>query len=153
MSDVSHRHWRASNPGRPGDRLVFAALSAFRSTIAAGRFDVHPHARDRMAERHISSEQMLDTVRDGRIIPCATQWTSADHISGGYLAGDLMIIVTGCCPRGVAFRDIRPTVRTLYRTMPFDASQPLTMPLGELAQLKGAMGTAPHTASGCCGCG
>jgi hypothetical protein len=127
------RHWRETNPGRPGDRLIFAALTAWRPVILARRFEIHPHARVRMEERAITLGQVLATVRDGRIIP-ASMVRAGEEIRGGYLAGTLMVIVGALAPRGVAFGDLVPTVCTLYRTEQFDPAQPLTMPLRELAQ-------------------
>lgn len=132
---ATRRHWRQSNPARPGDRLVYATLTCWRSTILAQRFEIHAHAEERMAERRIGLDQLLSTVRDGRIIPCS-QLHVGDDIYGGFLAADLMVVVGAFCPHGVNFYDLVPTVRTLYRTAPLDLAQPLTMPLRELARLQ-----------------
>ncbi|HUN74377.1 MAG TPA: DUF4258 domain-containing protein [Steroidobacteraceae bacterium] len=129
------RWWRVSNPGRPGDRLVFAALTAFRGAIAAQRFELHPHARERMVERCITREELLAAVRDGRIIS-HSEVRAREEVCGGYLAGELMVVVGALCPRGVDFRALTPTVKTLYRTEPLDPAQPLTMPIRELASLE-----------------
>ncbi len=81
-----------------------------------------------MAERGITLQELLAAVRDGRIIP-ASMVREGVRISGGYLHGDLMVVVDARCLYGMDFRELVPTVRTVYRTSPLDCAQPLTMPL------------------------
>ena len=81
-----------------------------------------------MAERGITLQELLAAVRDGRIIP-ASMVREGVRISGGYLHGDLMVVVDARCLYGMDFRELVPTVRTVYRTSPLDSAQPLTMPL------------------------
>ena len=122
------RHWRQTNPARPGDRLIYAAMSKWRAVIATGRFEINPHARVRMQERGIALEEVLLAAQNGRIIP-ASRTREGDDIYGGYLAGELMIIVGARAPHGVDFADLIPTVRTLFRTEPLDSAQPLIVPV------------------------
>jgi hypothetical protein len=143
-SDIyAPRGWCETDPGRTGDRLIFAALRAWRPVILCGRFEIHPHARARMAERGITLDQALDAVRDGRII-LPTRMYPGEAIRGGYLADSLVVIVGALAPRGVDFRDLVPTLLTVYRNQQLDPAQPLTVPLS--AYVAGASG--PLTSAG-----
>jgi hypothetical protein len=131
------RRWRQTDISRPGDRLVFAALTAWRDIITAGRCEISTHAQARMAERGITLEELVAAVWDGRIIPASAVRESV-RISGGYLHGNLMVVVDARCLYGTDFRDLVPTVRTLYRTEPLDPAQPLTMPLSAFVEVRAA---------------
>jgi hypothetical protein len=132
--DTPRRHWAFADPASTSGRLVYSALSAWRATILARRFEIHPHAEGRMAERRVTLQQLLATVRDGRICSLGSR---IGYICGGYLHGELMVIVETAWPRDSDFRDLIPTVSTLYEIDPIELARPLTAPLGELAHLAG----------------
>lgn len=95
-----------------------------------------------MAERGIALEELLAAVRDGRIVP-ASMVREGVRVCGGYLHGNLMVVVDARCLYGTDFRELVPTVRTVYRTRPLDCAQPLTLPLSafsprEMAECLGA---------------
>ena len=83
-----------------------------------------------MAERSITLAQLQATVGDGRICSLGSR---DGYVCGGYLHGELMVIVETLWPRGSDFRDLIPTVSTVYGIDPIEPYRPLTVPLGELA--------------------
>lgn len=136
--NVPRRQWAWADPARASGRLVYSALSAWRAAILARRFEIHAHAQARMAERSITLEQLLATVRDGRICSLGSR---IGYVCGGYLHGELMVIVETLWPRGSDFRDLIPTVSTLYEIDPIEPCRPLTAPIGELAHLRARRAT------------
>ncbi len=91
--------WRLSDPASPGDRLVFAALTAYRVAIREGRYTEHheiggfDHLERRMQERDIDLADVLRAVAVGRI--CVFAPRGCDWIGGGYLLADLMVVCAG----------------------------------------------------------
>ncbi len=131
-ADAPRRHWAFADPASASGRLVYSALSAWRAAILARRFEIHPHAEQRMAERGISLGQLLATVRNGRICSLGSR---DGYVCGGYLHGELMVVVETLWPRGSDFRHLIPTVSTVYEIDPIEPARPLTAPIGELARL------------------
>jgi hypothetical protein len=127
--DTPRRQWEISNPRYQRHRVVFSALSKWRPIILAGRFEICPHARGRMAERRIALHQLLATVRFGEICHFGS---GGDCVYGGYLHHDLMVFVESDWPRETDFSDLIPTVKTVYEVDPLPASRKLTAPLGDL---------------------
>lgn len=130
--DAPRRHWEIASTATVGGRLTFAALTAFRTAILARRFQLPRHAENRMAERRISLAQLVDAVRVGCICSLGSR---RDHICGGYLHGQLMVVVETFCPRGIDFRDLVPTVSTLYEVDAIEPGKPLAVPMDELAHV------------------
>lgn len=133
-ADAPRRHWAFADPASASGRLVLSALSAWRVAILDRRFEIHPHAERRMAERSITLAQLLATVRDGRICSLGSR---IGYICGGYLHAELMVVVETLWSRGSDFRDLIPTVSTVYEIDPIAPARPLTVPLGELIATEG----------------
>lgn len=130
--------WRMANPASPGDRLVFAALSAYRVAIREGRYTVQhelggfDHLERRMQERDLDLADVLGAVAAGRICTFALS-RDRDWIGGGYLLGDIMVYVAAPAPHGMNFCDLVPNICSAWRIDPIDPPQPLTAPVCELA--------------------
>jgi hypothetical protein len=130
--------WYLSDPAYPGDRLVFAALNAYRVAIREGRYTRHhelggfDHLERRMQERDIDLADVLRAVAVGRICtfaPRARHW-----IGGGYLLADVMVYVQAPAPGGQDFSDLVPSICSAWRVDNPIEHRPLAVPLLELAR-------------------
>lgn len=139
------RQWRFVTLERPGDRLVCAALTAYRVAIREGHYTVlherggADHLSRRLEERGLHMAAALRAVAQGRI--CAFELRGfeydRDSIGGGYLLDDVMVYVKADAARRSSFYDLVPCLCSAWRIDPIEC-RPLTTPLSELARLAGA---------------
>jgi len=133
--------WRLSDPARPGDRLVFSALSAYRLAIREGRYTRQheiggfDHLERRLAERALDLADVLGAVAAGRICTFALS-RGRSWIGGGYLLADVMVYVAAPAPHGSSFSDLVPSICSAWRIDSITTPcRPLTAPVCELAQV------------------
>lgn len=130
--------WRLSDPSRPGDRLVFAALSCYRVSIIRGRYThqyeaggLVDHLGRRMDERDLDLADVLGAVAGGRI--CTFKPRGRDWIGGGFLLGGVMVYCQAFIPPGSGdFSDAIPSICSAWRLDPDAQRRPLTAPVCEL---------------------
>ncbi len=132
--------WRLSDPARPGDRLVYSALTAYRLAIREGRYTRHhdsrgfDHLERRMQERDLDLADVLRTIAVGHI--CVFAPRGLDWIGGGYLLNDVLVYVQAPAPRGTGnFSGVVPSICSAWRIDPPAAPcRPLSASMCELAQ-------------------
>jgi hypothetical protein len=140
VSDTPRRpQWRLADPARLGDRLVFAALSAYRVAIREGRYTRQheiggfDHLARRMQERDIDLADVLGAVAAGRI--CTFAPRARDWIGGGFLLNDVMVYVAALAPPrpGLNFSALVPSICSAWRIDAYEPCRLLTAPVREPA--------------------
>jgi len=131
--DPPRRHWRLTNPALARDRGVHGALRAFRDSILRGRYTLADHVGLRMVERGIDFAAVLQTVQHGRT---CTVGSPPGWIGGAYLFDEVLVIVGTRSILSKGFEELVPEIGTVYHVDQFEPCRPLTVPVGELAQLQ-----------------